>query len=70
MQDFDHHYAESALPDPLNIVFRFATSKALIEAKHTNAGLRDQIAAFECTSELSIPVPPFYGLRLLASLSI
>ncbi|RYP24944.1 hypothetical protein DL765_000172 [Monosporascus sp. GIB2] len=27
--------------------FGFATSKALIEAKHTNAGLRDQRAAFE-----------------------
>lgn len=29
-------------------VFGFATSEAMIEAKHTNAGLRDQRAALEC----------------------
>ena len=29
-------------------VFGYATSKALKEAKHTNAGLRDQRAAFDC----------------------
>lgn len=29
-------------------IFGFATGEALINSKHTNAGLRDQRAAFEC----------------------
>lgn len=33
-------------------VFGFATSKAMIDARHTNAGLRDQRAALECMNAL------------------
>ena len=32
----------------LNVVFGFAASDALKSVKNTNAGLRDQRAAFEC----------------------
>ena len=32
----------------MSIVFGFATSEALKSVKHTNAGLRDQRAAFKC----------------------
>lgn len=32
----------------INIVFGFAASEALKSVKSTNAGLRDQRAAFEC----------------------
>lgn len=31
-------------------IFGFATGDALLQAKHTNAGLRDQRAALECMS--------------------
>lgn len=35
-------------------VFGYATSKALRAARHTNAGLRDQRAAFDCKSRKGI----------------
>lgn len=35
-------------------VFGFATSQALVKAKHTNAGLRDQRAALECKFPFNI----------------
>lgn len=32
----------------VHVVFGFAMSKALKSVRHTNAGLRDQRAAFQC----------------------
>lgn len=43
-------------------VFGFATSKAMIDTKHTNAGLRDQRAALECTPN---PKNFMYEYRLI-----
>lgn len=55
--------ADSSSDIYILIVFGFATSKALLDAKHTNAGVRDQRAALECMWFKWC----FYGLIILTT---